>query len=103
MTEDQLLAKVAAGADKIMLDIIKNGQVVQDQNGKLVRQHPSAAMMSMIFKRLKDKGINAIPVPGSVAEELEEEANRRGLRITPDTPKDQIPPLDTVNDDAATA
>ena len=102
MTEDQLLADIAAGADAIILDIIKNGQVVQDERGKLIRQHPSAAMMSMILKHLKDKGINTIPARGSVAEELEEEAERRGLRLTPDTPAGEIPPLDTEHDDAAT-
>ena len=101
--EETVLADIASGADKIILDIIKNGQVVRDERGNLICQHPSAAMLSMIYKRLKDKNINTLPVPGSVAAKLEEEAEARGLRITPDTPEGEIPPLDTEHDDAATA
>lgn len=71
--------RIQEGADKILLDIVTNGQVVQDANGKLTRRTPSAAMMSVIFKRLKVLK-NQRPL-SNPAEALLAEAKRRGLAV----------------------
>ncbi|MCH8269990.1 MAG: hypothetical protein IH985_02105, partial [Planctomycetes bacterium] len=49
-----ILDRIEAGADRILLDIVTNGQVVEDVNGTLTRAHPSAAMLAVICKRVKD-------------------------------------------------
>ena len=85
-----VLERVAEGADRILLDIIKNGQVMQDANGRLSRRTPSAAMMSMIYRRLKSLK-NQRPL-SNPAQALADEAERRGLRLPDDRPIGQIGP-----------
>ena len=72
-----IIERIAEGFDRILLDIIKNGQAVEDVNGRLVRQTPSAAMMAVVFKRLKDTKHDRSK--SSPTQALHDEAVRRGL------------------------
>ena len=69
--------RIAAGADKILLDIVVNGQVTADVNGVLKRAHPSAAMLAVICKRVKD--LKRRQPYTNPAQALLDEAARRGL------------------------
>ena len=72
-----ILERIADGADKILLDIVVNGQITADANGTLTRAHPSAAMLAVICKRCKDlRNQRPYSLP---AESLIAEAERRGL------------------------
>ena len=72
-----ILDRVAEGADKILLDIVVNGQITADVNGTLIRAHPSAAMMTVIRARVRDAR-NQQPYTNP-ARALVDEAHRRGL------------------------
>ena len=76
-----ILERIEEGADRIFLDIIKNGQVVADVNGRLIRQHPSAAMMNVNRARLKDTKKDRSK--SSPIQSLYDEAERRGLTSDP--------------------
>ena len=79
-----ILERIADGADKILLDIVVNGQITADANGTLTRAHPSAAMMNVIRTRVKDAR-NQRPL-SNPAQALVEEAERRGLQLPGDGP-----------------
>lgn len=85
-----ILERVAAGADKILLDIVTHGQVTMDINGTLTRAHPSAAMLAVICKRVKD--IKRQQPYTNPAQALADEAARRGLAYPGDGPVGQIGP-----------
>lgn len=78
----------------------REGKVQLDAKGKVVRSRPSAATLNVIRGRIKDLGISSVPVRGSAAGDLIEEARRRGMKFQgkPITP---IGPL-SEDDDAAT-
>lgn len=69
--------RIEAGADRILLDIVTHGQVTADVNGVLKRAHPSAAMLAVICKRVKD--IRRQHPYTNPAQALIAEAERRGL------------------------
>ena len=71
--------RIAEGFDRILLDIITNGQITADANGTLTRAHPSAAMMNVVRARVKDaRGKQPYTNP---AQMLIDEAERRGLAV----------------------
>lgn len=82
--------RIAEGFDKLLLAIVIDGQVVRDVNGKLVQQHPSAAMLGVVRQRCKDLR-NQKPHSNPAAELLAE-AERRKLRVPDDGPVGQIGP-----------
>lgn len=67
--------------DRMLVDVLKNGQAVQQEDGTIERAHPSAAMLNVIRGRLNDLAKSAIAggSPKSASHELQEEAKRRGL------------------------
>ena len=71
--------RIAEGFDKLLLAIVIDGQVTSDVNGKLVRAHPSAAMLGVVRQRCKDLK-NQQPYTNP-AQALLDEAHRRGLSV----------------------
>ena len=74
-----ILERISIGFDRILLDIITNGQVTADVNGTLTRAHPSAAMLGVVRQRCKDLR-NQQPY-ANPARALLDEAERRGLSV----------------------
>lgn len=106
--------KMAELLDKAMLEVLKEGgepivdnegKVQLDGKGRVVRRRVSAATMNAIRARLKDLGINSVPLQGSAAGRLAQEAAKQGMKfdgkpIDPFTTK--VPAVDMTADDAAT-
>ena len=49
----QLVADNTRKLDLILSDILDNGLVVSDEDGKLVREHPPAAYLKLVHERAK--------------------------------------------------
>ncbi len=81
--------------DTTLRDVLKNGQVVQDQEGNPVTITPTAAMLSVVTKRLKDLGVQTVAGPNTAAGDFIQTAVRNHKFPT-------LPPVDTEEDDAAT-
>lgn len=82
--------------DTTMRDILKDGQVVLDQDGNPVKVSPSAAVLNAVSKRLRDLGVQTVAGPNTAAGDLIQTAVRN-FKFQP------MPPMDTEEDDAATA
>lgn len=80
--------------DKALLGVLKNGRQVMDKEGEIQTIEPSAADMNVIRQRLKDCGITSMATSGSPIGNIVEEMRKRNL---------QMPELDIVSDDVATA
>lgn len=63
--------RIRQGLNSVILEIIRNGQVVEDDDGNLVRVHPSAAMLRVIADRVRVWEREKKDQPLSVLEEAE--------------------------------
>lgn len=99
--------------DKAMLEVLKEGgepildregKVQLDGKGKVIRRRVSAATMNAIRSRLRDCGVNSLPVKGSATGRLAQEAAKQGMKFDgkPIDPFAKVPPVNTEDDDAAT-
>jgi hypothetical protein len=73
--------EMAEELDTILVSILKDGQVVtvkgDDGVETPVKISPTAAMLNVVRQRLKDLGIQSVPVAGSPAGNLLEAARLR--------------------------
>lgn len=84
--------------DREMNRILREGVKALDKDGNVVSLTPTAAMLNAIRGRIKDLGINALPVQGSPAGDLIQSAIHKGMKFRGRV----IPPVDTESADAAT-
>ena len=82
--------------DNVLLDVLKNGQVVVDEAGNPVKITPTAAILKVVLERLKHLGISQELKPGSKQAALINELKLRNpnLRFTP------LPPIGEGEDKA---
>ena len=59
--------------DKALLGIIRNGEIVVDKKGNIVKLTPSAAILNAARQRLRDLGVNKLIQPNSDIANLAEE------------------------------
>jgi|GEM_PF-6124146 len=88
--------QLADSLDRVMLDILENGEIVTNETGEAVRKTPTAAMLRAIHARVKDIGLTPAAIPGSQADRLIRAAGTIRFNGKP------IPAVDTESDDAAT-
>lgn len=74
MTHKEMQAEIARLTDEEILDVLKNGQETMSPTGQIVRVRPSPQYMTLIVKRLKDLGIDAMRGTGSKFDQLVERA-----------------------------
>lgn len=94
---EKIRAEMAELLDRILHDILSKGLVVEDDEGNLVRTHPSAAHLSVTMKRAAAYG--NIPKPGTAAGDL----LARGMEHGGLGYQGKRYPLDPVSTDAAEA
>lgn len=94
--------EIASELDRVLLDVLKNGQEQAGPDGTIVRVKPSAALLNVIRSRLKDLGVNSVPVEDSPAGDLVAEARRRGMTFNgrPIGGPKNLPPM-SEDEDAA--
>lgn len=95
-------AENAEQLDRVMNDILVNGEVVVI-DGTATRTTPSAAMLNVIRSRVRDLGIQSPPHAGTAAGGLIETARKKGLSFNGRPVTGRVPPVNTIDDDAATA
>jgi hypothetical protein len=80
MPANETAAQMAAELDKALLDVLVNGQTVVDNTtGQAVKISPSAAMLAVICKRVKDLDAGGLAV-GPNAELM---AKFKDLKLAP--------------------
>lgn len=84
--------------DKILLDTLENGQTALDDEGKVVKLTPSAALLNVARQRLRDCGVAPdVKAPGNDIGKIVDV-----MRGSGGFPRlGAIPPVDTEGDDAA--
>ncbi len=100
----ELHREISELADLKLRDWLKNGrpavgpdgQPVLDESGNQTYRELSATEMQCVLRRLEKLGITALPVQGSAAGALRDEAERRNFKFT------GFGKLDTESDDIAT-
>lgn len=94
MASNPIHADLSESLDTLMLEVLKNGQTVQDAEGNPVQVTPSAAMIREIRTRLKDLGVTQQATVGSPAARLAQAMKGRNLKYP------SLPPVDTEDDRA---
>jgi hypothetical protein len=67
--------------DQALLDCIKNGQVVTDENGNPVKISPSAKMLEVAIKRLSQLGLTCEITSTGRQAEIIRELREKGMRF----------------------
>lgn len=83
MNKQEIKEQLADGLDKVLLDVLHNGQTVLDANGTPTVITPTAAMLNVIRGRLKDIASSSVISPGTPQSDLLKEAHQKfaSLRI----------------------
>ncbi len=80
-TITQVREELSDELDRTLLDVVRNGvyltdasgNAILDADGKAIKRTAPAATLSVARQRLKDLGINKIPVAGDDADSLRKE------------------------------
>ena len=67
--------------DSALLELLRNGREIMDNDGNLVRVPVSAADLNVIRSRLRDCGITAAPTSNNPIGNIVEEMRRRGAKL----------------------
>lgn len=77
-TPEEIRAETSLELDRLLLKVLKEGQVVVDETtGQPKTITPSAAMLNMIRGRLKDLNVGGLAIPGTPTSDLLTKAEQR--------------------------